>query len=784
MFLKIRLLTLILLLAHVSAFSQFNITGKIVDDQKAPLPGATIEILNTSKGAVSAVDGRFAIDNLKPGAYFLKISFVGFQDIQRKVDLIDESIDLELTMRQAQVQLNEIIVTADRRLRDIQKTAASVSALESKQIEQLQVKQFSELNSIAPNFRSYDDGSTGSFTLIASRGISTIDFTPSVGLYIDDVPYFTTYAFPLSLTDVEQIEILRGPQGTLYGRNALAGVIKVTSKSAKNQVGGFATAGIGNLGSQEYGLGINVPIVKDKLYFRGNANYTNRDGFVTNTFLNKDLQDRQTLDANMRLKYQASDRLSISLQYSLQDRESDAYVFLSATPDNDFQDILENSLYRVSYNEDVNREVITHNVAASVLYDFDKFTLNAVTAYQYTDQQRRDEFDFTEFDIQSAFGENLLANLSQEIRLSTNNAGKFNWTGGVFLYRLDHEIDDNLRTGVDAAAFDPFAPYVRRDLSDVVQTGLALYGQADYALNDKWTITGGLRLDYEEVTADVNRTFTTPSLPDGSFNDEADFTAVSPKVAISYQMDPNTFIFGNVARGYRPGGINTFATNPEDAPFDPENTINYELGVKSNLADNRVRLNFTGFLINYTDQQIFTLLDPNSFNFGTDNIGKSRSYGLEMESQWVVAKGLTFNLNMAYLNTEILDFTILLADPVTFEPVEFDEAGNQLPVSPEFNGNINASYILPLGDKFNFETNIDYVYQSEIFWDVPNDFTQDAYGLLNARVGITSKNIDLFVWGKNLADEEYFSYGYGVGGINLATFGLPRTYGVTVTGKF
>ncbi|MEL7003016.1 MAG: TonB-dependent receptor [Bacteroidota bacterium] len=479
MFLKIRLLTLILLLAHVSAFSQFNITGKIVDDQKAPLPGATIEILNTSKGAVSAVDGRFAIDNLKPGAYFLKISFVGFQDIQRKVDLIDESIDLELTMRQAQVQLNEIIVTADRRLRDIQKTAASVSALESKQIEQLQVKQFSELNSIAPNFRSYDDGSTGSFTLIASRGISTIDFTPSVGLYIDDVPYFTTYAFPLSLTDVEQIEILRGPQGTLYGRNALAGVIKVTSKSAKNQVGGFATAGIGNLGSQEYGLGINVPIVKDKLYFRGNANYTNRDGFVTNTFLNKDLQDRQTLDANMRLKYQASDRLSISLQYSLQDRESDAYVFLSATPDNDFQDILENSLYRVSYNEDVNREVITHNVAASVLYDFDKFTLNAVTAYQYTDQQRRDEFDFTEFDIQSAFGENLLANLSQEIRLSTNNAGKFNWTGGVFLYRLDHEIDDNLRTGVDAAAFDPFAPYVRRDLSDVVLSGLAFVGLVD-----------------------------------------------------------------------------------------------------------------------------------------------------------------------------------------------------------------------------------------------------------------------------------------------------------------
>ena len=776
--------TFILLLFMVNELSaQYRVSGTVKDEKGSPLIGATIQLLNTTKGALSDANGSFEIELVDPGDYFLEVSYIGYLGKQQKIEVKQQNVTVDFEMSVTQKELDEIVVTANRRLEDIQTTAAAVSAISSKQIEQLQVKQFTELNSIAPNFRSYDDGATGSFTLIASRGISTIDFTPSVGLYIDDVPYFTTYAFPLSLTDIEQIEVLRGPQGTLYGRNALAGVIKITSKRARNEVSGFATAGVGNLNAREFGLGINIPVIKDKLFFRGNANYTNRDGYVTNTFLDKDLQNRETLDANMRLKYQASDKLSIALQYSIQDRESDAYAFVSATPNNDFQDILQNSLYRVSYNEDVNRQVTTHNAAASILYDFDAFTLSSVTAYQYTYQQRRDEFDNTEFDIQSAFGDNTLRNISQETRLTSNTPGRFSWTGGLFLYRLNQEINENLRSGVDNSQ-DTLAPYVRIDVSEVIQTGLALYGQADYSINSRWTVTGGIRLDYEEVSADVDRTFTIPDIPDGSFSDEADFTAISPKVAISYQAHANTFLFGNVARGYRPGGINTFAINPEDAPFEPENTINYEIGIKSKLANNRVKLNFTGFLINYTDQQVFTLLDANSFNFGTTNIGKSRSYGLEMESQWVAAKGLTFNLNMGYLHTEVLDFTFELADPVTFEPIEFDESGNQLPVSPEFNGNVNVNYILPISKKFNLETTLDYVYQSQIYWDVPNDYKQEAYGLLNARLGVTSKNADVFVWGKNLADEAFFSYGYGVGGNNLATFGLPQTYGITFTGKF
>ena len=205
------------------------ISGKVTDTDGNAIIGANIYILDSREGTSSGDDGTYRLENLKRQNYFIRVSYLGFETQTRKV-IVGQNDSEDFQLSPTSDQLNEVVITANRRLQDIQKTATSVSAIGVKQVEQLQVKQFTELNSIAPNFRSYDDGGTGSFTLIASRGISTVDFVPTIGLYVDDVPYFTTFAFPLSLSDVEQIEILRGPQGTLYGRNALAGDIKITTK--------------------------------------------------------------------------------------------------------------------------------------------------------------------------------------------------------------------------------------------------------------------------------------------------------------------------------------------------------------------------------------------------------------------------------------------------------------------------------------------------------------------------------------------------------------------------
>ncbi|MEL6917018.1 MAG: TonB-dependent receptor [Bacteroidota bacterium] len=779
-----RLAHLAITLCTITAIAQENsISGTVTDQTGNPITGANVAILETSKGTSTKNDGSYNITGLSNKSYFIQVSYLGYQTITKSLRVPFEG-EFNFQLSQTSDQLGEVVVTANRRYEDIQKTAASVSAIGPKQVEQLQVKQFTELNSIAPNFRSYDDGANGSFTLFASRGISTIDNNPAIGLYVDDVPYFNTFAFPLSLADVEQIEVLRGPQGTLYGRNALAGVIKITSKKPQNTLTGYATVGVGNLNANEYAFALSTPIVKDKLFFRANMSIQERDGFVENTVTGEDLQDREAVEGNFRLRYYANDKLSLNLQYSLQRRESNAYAFVLATPDNTLQDILANAPFQVSFNEDVFRETITQNLALSLKYDFGSFSLNSVTAFQDTDLEALDEFDYSPLSIQAAARELEYQNISQELRLVSTSNTKLSWIAGAFLYRTRDDDSNDFITGSDFGLVDPdfaaLVPFTRTDRADIIQQGYALYGQASFEVTDKISLSAGLRYDFEENEATINRTFDSPAFPATEFSGSTDFDSFSPKVAISYQANDNTFVFANVARGFRPGGINQFVLDETQTGFDSENTLNYELGIKNNFFNNRLKLNLTGFFITYNNQQVFTLLNLANFDLGTDNIGESQSFGLELESQWAISRGLSLGLNLGYLNTEVLEFSPI--DFNTGQPVDF--SGNDLPISPEFNGNINLNYIQPISKKINFESSLDYTYQSDVFFDVGNELIQEAYGILNGRVGLTTKNFDLFLWGKNITDETYFSYGFGVSGFNNAAFALPQTYGATLTAKF
>ncbi|MGK0234825.1 MAG: iron complex outermembrane receptor protein [Psychroserpens sp.] len=775
------------LLVSICCFSitnaQTTLSGKVTDGSNAIL-GANVILLETGKGASTNENGEYIIKNISGNTYFIEISYLGYKSITKSITLEkNQKHVIDFMLQKTTGELDEVIISANRRLQNIQKTAVSVSAISAKEVAQLQIKEFNELSSIAPNFNTFDDGGTGIFTLISTRGISTIDVNPTVGVYVDDVPYFTSLAFPLSLSDVDKIEILRGPQGTLYGRNALAGVIKITSKRPQNKLTGFATLSYGNLNAKEIGFGFGAPLVKDKLFFRASGTINERDGFVKNEFNNTDLQNRKSIDANFRFKYFANDRLTLGLLYNVQRRESNAYAFVTSTPDNTFQDILENTPYQVNFDTDVLQTAVTQNLAFNLKYDFNTFSLDAITAYQVTDQYSLDELDFSPLNIQSASKDSDYINFSQEIRLASNGDTKLNWTTGVFAY-LNNEsrIDTNINgsdIGLVIPDFESIAPFSQIDTPDLERKGVALFGQATYDITDKLTFTGGLRFDYEEVDASVARTHTTPAFTASSFSESANFNAISPKIAISYQANDKVFVFANAAKGFRPGGINTFVINGADAPFDPETTFNYEAGIKTNLFENRLQLNLTGFYISYENQQAFTVLDLTNFIIGVDNIGESRSYGLELESKWAATKGLTFNMNFGYLNTEILTYA-----PIDFQTgEENDLSGRNLPLSPEFNGNLNINYIKPLNKKLNLEASVDYNYKSEFSFNFANDATQDAYGLLNSRIGITSKHVDFFLWGKNIADVTYFSYGYGVGTFNAASFGLPQTYGVTLTAK-
>lgn len=562
---------------------------------------------------------------------------------------------------------------------------------------------------------------------------------------------------------------------------------------------GFIEAGYGNLNQYQVEAGVSGPLVQDKLFYRLSGGYNSRDGYINNLALQSDdLLSRQASFGNLRLAYVPSNKFSITLNSSFENRDAVAYALVGgfgvdgATIDS----LRENAPYQVSIDGQGDYETLSLNNALKLDYTTDKISFKSITSIQYNNLNRSGEdFDFTPFDL-SLIGnqERTDLTIAEELRVNSVGNRKLNWLGGLFLYSVSTDNFTPIISGADNALFatNPedaaIYPFTTVDEADQDQIGIAVFANIDYALTDKLKIIAGLRYEREEFDTDLRRFyiregdegFSYPNLgliPD-EFTAEATFEAVSPKFGLSYNLSDDILLWGNIARGYRPGGINPYTTNREQAVFDPESSWNYELGVKSNLFDNRIKLNLTGFYLNYDDQQLFTVVDITTFNFGRANLGRSESYGLELETEWIVSKGLRFIGNLAYLETEIVDFEI-----IGFSG-EVDNRGNRQGFSPRWSGNAGLSYQDEFGP-FKFNATIDYQYQTDVFFDPENALRQPAYGLLSARVSLGYQNYELSLWGDNITDEVYFSYGYGVGAAALfGSYGLPRTYGSNFTIRF
>lgn len=792
---------LVVLLASLLSIAQENsITGTVKDSEGNPIVGANIFILETTKGTSSNMEGTFSINGLQPQTYFVQVSYLGYGSVTKEIELIADST-LDFTLAKTTGQLNEVVVTAvNRRLENIQKAAASVSVANAQEVADLQIGNINELGRITSNFRTYDDGG-GSFPLVSTRGITTIDATPIVGVYLDDVPLFNVSSFPSYFGDIERIEILKGPQGTLFGRNSIGGVINIISKKPTNYTTGYVTTGYGNLNQYEVQAGISTPLVKDKLYAKINGGLTSRDGYIENTFLNNtELLGRKAYNGNLNLTYAANDNWLFRLNSGYERREVNAYAFIGgfgATGDV-IEDTVNNMPYQVAQNTNGLYTTDISNNAFNLKFTNDKIRIEAITAYQFTKVNRTDDdFDFSPADIQSVASDiTNLSTISQEIRLSSNKVSKLDWIGGLYLYSVSNESDRRTRNGADNA-FNPMLPpedaaqypYDQLANNDVGQKGLSLFGQASYQLTDKLTATVGLRYEIEDSSLEVNNRFEKdgqdfiyPNLGavPAEFEKETEFSAISPKFSLGYQADENSLIFANVTRGYRPGGVNPFVLDENQATFNPEFSWNYELGTKNTLWNNKVKLNATLFYINYTDQQLFNVIDLATFSIGTENIGNSRSYGVELETEFIITKGLNLIGNLGYLKTEFTDYTY-----IGFTGTEINNEGNMQVVSPEWSGSLGANYTTNLSKRWKGSLVLDYQFQSEIFFDPENTASQEAYGLLNGRLVVGSKNLEFALWAKNLIDETYLSYGYSVSGSGIfASYGLPQTYGATVTAKF
>jgi len=763
-----------------------------------PIPSATIVVVETKQGTVTDTEGKFRLVNLKAGNYTLQFSAMGFKTQEQEVSLkAGESKIINFQVQENLLELQEVTVTAQKREELLQKAPLAVASISTEQIEKLQIANTNEVGRIAPNFQSYDDGG-GMFTLMASRGIFTFDEIPTVGLYVDDVPIFNTMSFPSALNDLKRIEILRGPQGTLYGRNTLGGVINIITNTPRNTTEGFIELGYGNLNQLNVSAGVSTPLVPNKLYAKLSGSYLSRDGYITNTFLNtNDILSRESVTGNLKLTYYPNERWEFMLMSGLEVREvqANAYVGGFGFDNTKLDSLKDNHPYELAYDTQGTYNVLLSNNAFKIGYYTNNIAIKSITALQLTDvKSKNEDFDVSSFDLfKLTRNDRMMLTWSEELRISsTRKDSPFSWLGGLFLYHVQRDTDQYNQYGEDYAFGSPpevaaLLPYHVVDLGEITQTGASIFFNADYSFTPEWEVTAGLRYEIESNTTSTGRSyikdgdasFSNPSaglIPD-SFKKTADYNAISPKIGLIY--DKNQFLaYANIARSYRPGGINAFVLESDKAIFDPEYSWNYEIGLKSTLWKNRLKANLTGFYVDYKDQQVYTLVDMQSLSLGRRNVGQSISYGLELETEWVLAKGFKALFNIGYLETKVEKFTI------TNFSGEINNEGNKQAYSPQWNGNLGLNYETTFNNELSLTFAADYQFQTDMYFDVENTAQQESYGLLNSRLSFAYKAISISFWAKNLLDKTYFSYGYVSPGTTFLSYGMPQTFGTALKLEF
>src|SRR6188474_2203816 len=283
---------LLLLLCSIIVMGQtIDYSGKLTDKQSHAIASASVRLLNTNMATISDNEGVFHFNHLASGKYIMEISAIGYATINREIDTKNNATGTTtIQLQDAAMQLDAVTVTAEKKEQSLQQLPGAISSISATQVQQYRIWNTKEITGIVPNLNSSNSGDDRNVTSI--RGITTTSYDPAVTTYIDGVNQFSLDTYIASLNDIERIEVLRGPQGTLYGRNAMGGVINIITRKPSNYTNGFAEITAGNYGQQRYSLGIRTPLVKNKLFAGASFIYNRRDGFYTNEFNNTDF-DKQ-----------------------------------------------------------------------------------------------------------------------------------------------------------------------------------------------------------------------------------------------------------------------------------------------------------------------------------------------------------------------------------------------------------------------------------------------------------------------------------------------------------
>ena len=693
--------------------------------------------------------------------------------------------------------LDTIMVTARKREETLQEVPVAVTAFTSEALDKLNVQDIGDLDAQVPNLTIYAARGASSTVTAYIRGVGQSDPTwgadPGVGIYLDDVYIARPQGALLDVFDVSRIEVLRGPQGTLYGKNTIGGAIKYISRGLPTQVEGYAQITAGNYNQLDAKAAIGGPLGGADSGLRGRIAVAsmNRDGFGENTYNGQPISDKQINAARLNLGAYAGDDFDVQFALDWIDDQSGmrGSKMLAPNPFTPAYPPMDDRYDIRSGMQNLN-SVETKGASATVNWrPNDDIALKYVVARRESDSHSNIDFDTTPVKLADVGGFYEDSQVSNELQLNYDAGGRVR--GVIGLYQFSGEAGGQIRNNFFNLQFGDTRGKVLTD-------SIALYADWTFDLTNKLKLDVGARYTDEDKRAVVlNRfysdaTFSRPIAVAADFDKTTNFKNVSPKVSLDYQITPDIMVYGLATRGFKSGGYNIRANAvavPRSAePFDDETVDSFEIGSKMGFLDSRLFLNLSAFHNKYKDIQlsVFTGIDTNgdgvndAFFGDFTNAGKGTVNGLEVEYQYLPTQNWLITGNLAWLDTkydEYMDRGVNVADQMKFTN------------APEFSGAVNVEYRTDLANGGNLSARVGYSYQSEVWptTDLSPVIRQDGYGLVNA--GVIWKLNDAWTFslqGTNLADKEYRTTGYNIPAVGtlIGFYGPPRQYSLSVRYDF
>ena len=731
--------------------------------------------------------------------------------------------------------LDEAVVVSAKEGQALRRLPTSVSLISSKQIEREKIEGIRDLSTYVPNLFIPDYGSKYT-SAIYIRGVGSRLGNSAIGMYVDNVPYLDKTSFDFDFFDISHIEVLRGPQGTLYGRNSMGGLINVYTLSPWDFQGTKVKFSAGSHGLLQAKL-THYMKVNEKFAFSLGGNYSASGGFYKNEnadykpkyfnmgsiifsdkYKSNDVGAMQSASLRANVGWKPTDRLSFNYIGSFEYTDQNGYAYGKYNFDTNLPDT-------INYNDlDYYKRNVLNN-SLRFEYKGDKFAIASTTGHQYLKDSLILDQDFTPASVFTLIQDQKLNAINEEITIRSTTSNNFQWVAGVSGFY------QNLKTGSEVIFKEVGVAMIQENINNAMPLPLTInsetipvfgtyttknYGFAAFlqpTLNNFLTkglsISTGVRFDYEKATLDhyTNSEFNytvrmgpnviTQDKYDTIYGSEKmDFTQILPKFSVRYEKGNNVF-YAAVSKGYKAGGYNlqmfsdlieTKMRNirpieldiQKSTSFKPEYSWNYEVGGRFSFWDHKLNVGLTFFLLDISDQQIAEFA-PNGQGRMIKNAGESESKGIEFDANIHPCKGLRFALNYGFTDSKFTEYTEMQRDS-TF----IDYSGKYVPFIPKHTFSVSADYTVELKKAFinRITFSVQYSGAGKIYWTEANDVSQKYYSLLNGKISFEKDNCILSIWGRNLLDTDYTTFYFKTFGNSFGQLGKPVHFGVDLNIKF